>query len=79
MQRFISWLWHSLRSEVSKHRQLEFLFAAVKFLKLIGLRNEELLVFSEKFLDHWFEETFIWILAALFMANITKNLDFQVF
>ena len=29
-----------------------------------GLKNEELLVHSERFIDPWIEETFIWILVA---------------
>ena len=37
---------------------------------LIGLKNEELLVHSERFVDSWIEETFIWILAALPGAHI---------
>ena len=29
--------------------------------KLIGLKTEELLIHSERFVDYWIEETFVWI------------------
>ena len=32
--------------------------------KLIGLQNEEPLVHSERFVDSWIEEIFVWILVA---------------
>ena len=59
----------SLRSEASNPRKLAVLAvlnAAVKFTwKLIGLQNEETVIHSERFVDSWIEETFVWILVAL--------------
>ena len=50
--------------QASNFRQLEILIAGGSSRKLNGLKNEELLVHSERFVDSWVEETFIWILAA---------------
>ena len=36
--------------------------------KLIGLKTEELLIHSERFVDSWIEETFVWILVAFFQG-----------
>ena len=46
---------------------------------LIGLQNDELPFHSERLVNSWIEETFIWILVALFVASITKNLTFETF
>ena len=40
---------------------------------LIGLQNDELPFHSERLVNSWIEETFIWILVALFVASITKT------
>ena len=60
-----------------KYRSIHIRFRIAK--RSIGLKNEELLAHSERFVDYWIKETFIWILAALFMANITANLNSEVF
>ena len=45
--------------------------------------NEEVLVHSERFtVDFWIEESFVWILSALFMVSklsITENFNYEVF
>ena len=53
----------SLGSEASDPRQLEILNAAVKFMEA-NWPSEELLIHSERFVDSWIEETFVWILVA---------------
>ena len=52
----------SLRSEASDPRQLEIFNAATKFMEANCLKNEEPLIRSDKFVDSWIEETFVWIL-----------------
>ena len=47
--------------------------------KLIGLKNGESLIHSERFVDSWIEEKYVWYLWPLFMANITVNLNSELF
>ena len=54
----------SLGSEASDRWQLEILNAAVKFMEANWPKTEELLIHSERFVDFWIEETFVWILVA---------------
>ena len=50
----------NLRSESSKHRQMEIPIAVVK---LVGAHCKEILVQIKRFVDSWAEKTFIWTLA----------------
>ena len=69
-------LWHSLRSEANSRQQLEIFIAAVKFMEANWPQKKEFLVHSERLVYSSIDETFIWILAALFMASISGQLEF---
>ena len=46
--------------------------------KLIGLKTEELLIHSERFVDSWIEETLVWILVAFVHGYYHCKLEFWV-
>ena len=37
------------------------------------------MIHSERFVDSWIEEIFVWILVTFFMAIITVNLNSELF
>ena len=62
-------LWNEAVGIISEARQAtldswKFSLLQWSSWKLVGRKNEELLVHSERFVDSWIEETFIWILVA---------------
>ena len=57
----------------SKRRSVSRVLSSI----VIGLKNEELLVHSERFVDSWIEETFI--LVAFVMSSTTESLNFEAF